>query len=378
VAVSAISALLAFAPAALAKTYTPNKTGDSTPNGCSKSNCTLREAVIAANGHSGSDKIVLQAGKTYKLSIPNAAPTGEDLAATGDLDINGSLRIQSNSSDKQATVHAQGIDRVFDVSPVTPANAKFRLLKIRGGTVSAASSNDGGGIEIHSGASKLIKSTVTGNRASDGGGGIDVRGTSSSLSVSRSTIDHNAALDDGGGGILVTQRASLSTTNSTITENSTTKNGGGIRASAAGGATSVSLSSVTVARNVANADGVANEDGGGLSAAPTATMIVRNSIVALNTVVPGGVGPDCDGAFVSQGVNLFTFIDANCTGFLFPPNLLTTNPKLGSLEKNGGPTKTLKLKKGGPAVNEAGSGSPTRDQRGEKRKNPDIGAYERT
>ena len=52
--------------------------------------------------------------------------------------------------------------------------------------------------------------------------------------------------------------------------------------------------------------------------------------------------------------------------------------KLGKLATNGGPTKTVALKKGSRAINHAGPDAPELDQRGVKRgKKPDIGAYER-
>ena len=50
----------------------------------------------------------------------------------------------------------------------------------------------------------------------------------------------------------------------------------------------------------------------------------------------------------------------------------------GQLASNGGPTKTVALKKGSPAIGKAGSSPPKCDQRGVKRDaKPDIGAYER-
>ena len=42
-------ALLATASAASAVTYRPTRTDDPAPNGCKKKDCSLREAVIAAN-----------------------------------------------------------------------------------------------------------------------------------------------------------------------------------------------------------------------------------------------------------------------------------------------------------------------------------------
>jgi CSLREA domain-containing protein len=355
---SAALVLLILVPSAFAKTYHPNKTGDSVPNGCSKSNCTLREAVIAANATTSSDKIILKAGKTYKLSMANAGGVPEDNGLTGDLDINGgggSLKIQSDSSKKQAKVNAQAIDRVFDVGALTAVSASFKLLKISGGNTSAV----GGAIHVAGGSAKLAKSTLAGNHAGVGGG-IQLGDPAASVAVANSTISGNTA--DGNGGGLMIQPGNVSIVNSTIAGNTAAgTNGGGIRM--IGG--SLTLSSVTVARNYAAV-------GGGISA--SGLVNVMNSIIALNT---GGVNPDCSGTFNSSGVNLLTN-QTGCTGLNTPPNILTSDPKLGSLKKNGGPTKTIELKKGSPAINHAGAGSPKRDQRGEKRKKPDIGAFERT
>jgi hypothetical protein len=56
---------------------------------------------------------------------------------------------------------------------------------------------------------------------------------------------------------------------------------------------------------------------------------------------------------------------------------MTTDPKLGALKANGGPTKTVAIAKQSPAVNHGTKPAPKRDQRGKKRDNkPDIGAYE--
>jgi hypothetical protein len=392
----AAGALLALAPAAFAKTYHPNKTGDSPSHGLS-----LREAVTNANNLPGFDKIILEAGKTYKLSIPNAGPPTENLNATGDLDILESLKIQS-SGKKLATVTAQGIDRVFDAGPTLSSGvtAIFKRLKITGGsTVSIGPTQDGAGIQLGRGFSpdvlQLIKSVVAGNFSNDEGGGIYVEmGT---LSISKSTIRNNHAedtgggIDDGGGQGFILNRSTInentaggdgggidaesgtfSAVNSTIANNSSATYGGGID----GGADSVSLSSVTVVRNRANSDNVGGGDGGGLSDGFTSPFIVTNSIIALNTVGPPATSPDCSDTFLSAGVNLFTNL-TDCTGF-GPPNLITSNPKLGFLKDNGGPTKTIELKKHSPAINNAGAGSPKRDQRGEKRHNPDIGAFERS
>jgi hypothetical protein len=398
-----VGGLLALVPPALAKTYTPDKTGDSPSGGLS-----LREAITKANNHPGSDKVLLEGGKTYKLSIPGQ---GEDANATGDLDIlNASLQVKSDS-DKLAKVNAQGLDRVFDlisgsgsfqrvaisggsaplnagggVNSVVSTDLGLKLIESRvsgntagagGGIVSlgpltvkkskisgnSASSNTGG---IFSRSATIDKSTISNNSAVGalaGAGGISFQ--SGTGTINRSTISGNFAYD--AGGISTNSAVSLSVTNSTIANNIATNWGGGMLAQG-----TTSLSSVTVARSRAGTG--AGSFGGGIFHS-VGTVVVRNSIIALNTVGAGGGGPDCYGTYTSVGVNLFTNLN-NCTGF-GPPNILTSNPKLGSLKNNGGSTKTIELKKGSPAINNAGSGSPKRDQRGEKRKKPDIGAFER-
>jgi hypothetical protein len=405
-ALSVVAGLLAVAPSAIAKTFAPNKRSDHTPNGCSKSDCTLREAVIAANNRPGSDKIVLEAGKTYKLSLANAPGPSEEAAATGDLDINGgSLKIQSSDKKKLAKVNAQGIERVFDVSPMSPASATFKLLRITGGNTSSlpAGLDAGGGVLVQGGSLSVKLSSVSGNFTKDDGGGIAGVGASS-IAIKESSISGNASADRGGGlefeGVSATVTAStvsdniarsgggggirmfdgtLSVVNSTLANNSTPGDGGSIRAGGNPGS-AVSLASVTVVRNHANTDSSGTGVGGGLAISGPLPFTVRNSIVALNTVGTPGSGPDCGqlaGSYTSAGVNLFTDL-SGCSGFSAPPNILTSSPKLGSLKNNGGPTKTIELKKHSPAINNAGSGSPKRDQRGEKRKKPDIGAFERT
>ena len=346
-----VLALAVLAPGALAKTYRPTRRNDPVPNGCHKHDCSLREAVIKANHHAGKDTIALHARKTYNL---HRGGVGENAANKGDLDIKGTLKIKSGGS--PAKVDANGIDRVFDVGPVTTAHATFKLLVIRGGHINGT----GGGVNVNAGSSvRISRSTLSGN-SSGRGGGLMINGIGAS--VVRSTISRNEVGASGGG--IDVDVGSLSVTNSTIAGNRAGADGGGIDHDSLD---PVTLSSVTVARNHAVAAG------GGLWNGTMNPFTLRNSIVALNT---GGATPDCSGTFSSAGVNLFTSL-TGCTGFSTPPNIVTPNPRLGPLKHNGGPTKTIALLKHSPAINQAGTGSPSRDQRGHKRHNPDIGAFER-
>jgi hypothetical protein len=54
------------------------------------------------------------------------------------------------------------------------------------------------------------------------------------------------------------------------------------------------------------------------------------------------------------------------------------NAGLKPLQSNGGPTKTHALKPGSQAVDAGPNDAPSKDQRGVRRHNPDIGSYERS
>jgi hypothetical protein len=377
------AALLALTPSAHAKTYKPDKTGDSPSGGLS-----LREAISKANAHPGTDTVKLEGGKTYKLSIGNAGGVDEDANATGDLDILGSLKILSSSKEKAAKVNAKGIDRVFEVgstAPPTGVSATFKFLKIMGGkTAPLPADGIGGGITVNGGSSASVSwSTISGNQAEPeaNGGGIEVL-AQAYLTVRNSTISGNVG-DDGGG---IRNIGSAQVSNSTVSGNFATDDGGGLSSQTSpGDGFGLTMNAVTVARNVSSAFDPTNTSGkGGGISEEDGKIFVKNSLIALNTIGPGtGSGLDCHnddpGGIVSLGHNLIG-TTANCTftagsGDIFNPPIAQI--KIGLLKKNGGPTKTIALGKGSIAINHAGSDSPKRDQRGEKRKKPDIGAFER-
>jgi hypothetical protein len=110
---------------------------------------------------------------------------------------------------------------------------------------------------------------------------------------------------------------------------------------------------------------------------------LQNSIVANN---PGG---NCVGTMVSNGYNLSS--DNSCN-FSSSGDRNSTDPLLGPLQNNGGPTSTMALRTGSPAI-DAGNPSGCRDSKGnllktdqrgmprpdkpEDKTGCDIGAYER-
>jgi hypothetical protein len=149
----------------------------------------------------------------------------------------------------------------------------------------------------------------------------------------------------------------------------------------------VSLLNVTVASNFAvgglggtggfgvggGADG--NGVGGGLYINGNGgTVFLKNTLLANNSA-PSGT--DLFGGVLSQGHNLIGNTGGAANSFL-PSDLQNVNPQLGSLQDNGGPTPTMALLPGSPAINAGDdAGAPATDQRGRTRNSPvDIGAYE--
>ena len=243
----------------------------------------------------------------------------------------------------------------------------------------------GGGVNIinNTGPPSKIKNTsIIGNRtgttpSSNGGGGLVA--DLGVVRVNGSTIANNRT-GGTGGGIEVDGAEPFSIVNSTVANNRSGETGGGIHLECC----EVKMNSVTVVRNRANTDGIGSEAGGGIYAMGW-PFHVENSLIALNTLSPlmAGNPPvknDCSSTdpLLSLGHNLLS-TRSLCDGFDGPGDLVRGRPKIGRLEKNGGPTETIALKRGSAAIGKAHKPSaPGRDQRGRKRDNhPDIGAFER-
>jgi len=130
----------------------------------------------------------------------------------------------------------------------------------------------------------------------------------------------------------------------------------------------LALTNCTLAFSTAWGGGNGAQLIGGVSA--TGAFIV-NTLFAANSPVA------CvSGAIVDGGHNLNS--DASCP-FTDPTSLSNTDPLLGPLADNGGPTLTMALLPGSPAIGAGDSASaPPTDQRGFPRpsNSPDIGAYQ--
>ena len=236
----------------------------------------------------------------------------------------------------------------------------------------------GGGVYNSFAITTISRSTIANNHGGNNGGGI---ANFNELTITGSTISGNQVPSGALGGGIANSGADASTrmVNDTVANNRSGKGGGGIYNAGQG---LVRMNAVTVARNRGDTDeqGFA---GGGLYEESLAVYRIKNSLIALNHTSMGA-GPNCSdqdpNGIVSQGHNLVAD-NGGCDGFSSankaPSDRVNVSPRIRGLRHNGGPTKTIALRKHSKAINHAGSSAPGRDQRGHKRHNPDIGAFER-
>jgi hypothetical protein len=220
----------------------------------------------------------------------------------------------------------------------------------------------------NSGSLTLLSSAVTANwvnvpfPATDTAHGAGVYNTGTLLldssTVSGNHIDGNPNAGTGGG-IESTGGSSLTVVNSTIAGNSTKGFTGGNGSAKGGGVyapnATVTLRNSTIAGNTCSAKSAL---GGGLYLGAGAT--VHDTVVAGNQAL---TGPDLYGALGGSGYNLFGN-SAGGSGY-DSTDLLDVDAKLGPLQDNGGPTQTLALLPGSPAIDSGdNTGAPDWDQRG--------------
>lgn len=345
-------------PVLAASTFTVTKTAD-TADGVCNSDCSLREAITAANADFDATSINLPAGR-YKLTHTGA---DEDQNATGDLDIRSPITILGAGA-RKTIIDGNGTDRVIHV-PDTSATTAFAIVVDNVTITNGVSTNAiGGGIWHQEPAATfyLYRSTVSNNRAPQGAGIGNGYQEETTMVVEKSTISGNQATGGGQGGGFQNY-GSLTLLNSTITGNSA-KFAAGIMAFAG----TLTIEWSTIAFNTAK------QPGGGLTV-NSGTATALGSIIAKNKSPFAGV-KNCSQPITSNGHNLENGTGCGFTG----PGDVNGDPRLDPLGAYRGHTNTLRLQAGSPAINAGGNVFPATDQRGVGRPRgsaADIGAYER-
>lgn len=370
------------------------------PNGT----CTLREAVLSANGNTAVDACT--AGEAIPVVDVIEIPVGRfiltlaetDDASGGSLDLTEDV-VLTGADASESIVDGEGgqfMQAVLDV----PAGVTVEVsdLWVRGGsqnfygirnngsmtvsrcrvalnrgtgignwgpmTVSHCLISQNSGFTLGAGVNNVGDLTVAVSTVTDNDGiGISSVGT---LHVNRSTVSHNHRVG-------ITGYGGMEVLNSTISGNDaeTSQPAGGI---------SINLDGVILVNN-STISGNSAGYGSGLFVQPNAIAQLQNTIVAGNLV-----SADCSvyGTLISTGGNVES--PGSSCGFDDPTdqtNVLAADLALGPLLHNGGPTETHALLPGSVAVGAGVSagpvmGCPGEDQRGLPRSDGtcDVGAFE--
>ena len=366
---------LALVPTAPAATIHPNLTDDQvqiTPAGCGRDaantdHCTLREAIIAA-----------LPGDTVSLEPP--APAGP-YVLDSEITVNKNITIRGNGA-RSTTISTAGcvsstltMCRVFHIdkatvtiSRLTIADGKAKLgcggtsfcLGLGGGILVTGTSsiNQNGVLTLSDSTVRDNTSTGTGAGANGVGGGIEV--VDGNLTVSGSTIAGNRADSVGigrgiGGGIGAT-RSTVNVTNSTIAGNTVVDgSGGGLYSDD----TPLTVRSTTISGNTAEGVG-GGVRGGNIDAFNGTKYDIEGSIVA-NGIAPTNPnclvanGPTNPASINSSGHNIDSLDEC---GFHAAGDQANTNPQLGPLIDNGGPTDTEAIGAASPAFDGGSSRLP--------------------
>ncbi|HST09558.1 MAG TPA: right-handed parallel beta-helix repeat-containing protein [Terriglobales bacterium] len=359
----------------------------------------LASATWYVNGVIGSDSNNCMSSQTacktiaHAISLSSSGDSVTIAAATykENLTLRSSLKIAG--SDANRTVIDGGLVNTVVTISNTGANVTLSNVTIRNGLAA-----NGGGIS--NGATLTVNNCIiSGNYAGTSGGGIYSSGT---LTISKSTFSGNGASNTGGGVYIYSGTATIN--NSTFSGNSVSplplhrnrSSGGGI---SNGGTLTVNNSTISgnTVGGVAYGGGIHNYGaltisnstlsgnsagaGGGIYIY-SGTATLQNSIVANSPS-----GGNCFGTMTSNGYNLSSDNSCNINN---AGDLNNTDPKLGPLQNNGGPTQTMALPSGSRAI-DAGNPSGctngrghllTTDQRGQARPDKedsggcDMGAYE--
>ncbi|MGD1699258.1 beta strand repeat-containing protein [Dapis sp. BLCC M229] len=318
---------------------------DDEDDGLLTNGISLREALDAIDsGGTITFDSSLAAGT---ISLENGElAIAESVSIDGDIDGDGVGDI---------TIDAQGNSRVLNVDDGDDTNeiaVSLSNLTITGGTVIG----DRGGI-YNQESLAIASSTISGNSAHSGAGIFNDSGT---LTLGDSTVSGNSATDDGGG---IFGTGTLTLVDSTVSGNSATGNGGGI--GTLFGTTNLTNSTISGNSSAGDGGGVYTFFG---TTSLTNTIVAGNTATAGNEIANFGTtnadannllgdsSQDNDAAFIGftpdlTGSDLVATSDGNLGDGVALSDILDA-----TLSDNGGPTETIALADGSPAI-DAGDNS---------------------
>ena len=206
----------------------------------------------------------------------------------------------------------------------------------------------GGGGRLENSESVTIEdSTFEGNTSGNGGGALYITSNADPVTITGSTFYANAAFYQGGA--ILSSSANLTISNSTFAEN-IGMGGGGL--SALHGS-SLTVNQSTFTGNLASGSDPDYSGGGGINFRGTVAVTMSGTIVSDNISVVAGQADiglvDAQSATITSTNSLLGDIDSRIT-LLGSGNIRSSNPGLGLLANNGGPTRTMALLTGSAAL----------------------------
>jgi len=330
-----------------------NLTGNITLDGPGREKLTIEAASrrrVISHGGSGTDTLTIN-----NLTLANGfnnSGGGGCIYSASNIRVNSSAVTGCYALTSTASITAGGALLAKGEITVVDSNIYSNVAKSLSNAVS-----EGGGIKAY--AVHLVNSNVTRNSATDGGGVF-----ATAFESENSTISYNYARNDGG----IFAGKALLIVNSTISGNGASSRDGGVRADG-----TAAIYNSTIAFNTAAVGA------GGLTAR---SLYLQSSIVAGNTLAmtASDVGSPLSGVGVSF-TGAHNLIMTHQSGITVPDDTITDDPQLSRpFQDNGGPTLTLALLPGSPAIDHGANFTQQPfDQRGVPRvigSSADIGAFE--
>lgn len=337
-------------------------------------NCSLREAIIAANtdvaykgcgaGAAGMDTVSFSVTGTITLTagLPLISQTLTINVPTEGITISGNNAHQIMTICGGSGLACFAPGPTVNLSGLTFANG-------------SSSSGAGGALWAYNSTVNITNTTFISNIATGSGSGGAIYSTFGSITVTDSSFLNNSAMD---GGAINSSGTGFMVRRSTLTGNTASRMGGAIDYTSGGGfgfivenstiysnsagmGGAIVNSSITTLRNSTIDGNVAITSTGGVTNS-SGTTIFQNTIVANNT---GGNCGNAAGAVLSNGGYN---IDSGTTCNFASANgsKSSTNPLLGAFGNYGGSTKTMPALPGSPAIDMVigNVNCPTTDQRG--------------
>ena len=369
----------------------------------------LAAALMVTHSASAATRTVTTLNDSGSGSLRQTLAAAAD-GDTIDFAVTGTIVLTSSRLDiegkKDLTIQGPGA-KLLAVSGNNQRPVMFILFNssvtVAGLTIRDGFDNTSGAGIFVSGTLTLRDCMVLNNRS----GGVAI-GEGGNMQIERCTVAGNLATNRPGGnakGGGIYNDGALAISNSTVSDNETridllnnpNQISGGAGIFNDRNSRVLDISDSTIARNRVTGDGVGLRRGGGVLNDASIPITVRNTIVA------GNEAPnrkDVEGRFTSGGYNLIGNVAAD--GDASPPNFQhgvnhdqvggagrpPIDPRLGALADNGGPTLTMALLSGSPAIDQ-GLSSFAVDQRGGERRvdvagipnaaggdGSDVGAFE--